>query len=105
LPATPAVLVTAHGISDTARNRLLDAGKQIIDTTCPLVRRAHLAAQQLQAAGFHVLVIGKQEHVEVLGIVEDLTSYDVIGSAAAVRCYPYPRLGIVCQTTASPDLA
>src|SRR4051812_3187705 len=38
---TPTVLVTAHGISDTERSRLEAAGKTLVDTTCPLVTRAH----------------------------------------------------------------
>ena len=80
-PETPAVLVTAHGISDRERNRLEAAGKRLLDTTCPLVRRVHHAAQALQADGFHVLVIGRKGHVEVEGIVEDLGHYDVIESA------------------------
>src|SRR5690349_149204 len=46
-PDTPDVLITAHGISDRRRAALLAAGKRLIDTTCPLVRRVHLAAQQL----------------------------------------------------------
>ena len=37
LPATPLVMITAHGISDRERHRLEAAGKQLIDTTCPLV--------------------------------------------------------------------
>src|SRR5262245_45384636 len=39
VPDTPRVLVTAHGISDAERARLEGAGKRLIDTTCPLVRR------------------------------------------------------------------
>src|SRR4051812_10966235 len=54
---TPTVLVTAHGISDAARSRLEAAGKTLVDTTCPLVARAHRAAQALQAQGYHVVVI------------------------------------------------
>jgi 4-hydroxy-3-methylbut-2-enyl diphosphate reductase len=99
LPMTDAVLITAHGISDRERARLADAGKKIIDTTCPLVTRAHQAAQKLQADGRHVLVIGKRGHVEVQGIVEDLASFDVIQSVEEVRNYPHAKLGIVCQTT------
>src|SRR5438874_7910967 len=38
LPETPAVLITAHGISDRERERLESAGKRLVDTTCPLVR-------------------------------------------------------------------
>src|SRR5689334_9440303 len=51
LPATPAVLVTAHGVSDTERARLESAGKRIVDTTCPLVARVHRAARALEAQG------------------------------------------------------
>src|SRR6516162_353736 len=36
-PSTPAVLITAHGISDRERRRLEADGKRLIDTTCPLV--------------------------------------------------------------------
>ena len=101
---TPLVLITAHGISDAERRRLAGANKQLIDTTCPLVRRAHDAAQELQAEGRHVLVIGKAGHVEVEGIVDDLNSYDVVGEASEVDRYESLRLGIVCQTTMPPDL-
>jgi 4-hydroxy-3-methylbut-2-enyl diphosphate reductase len=100
LPGTPNVLITAHGISDKERERLESAGKRLIDTTCPLVIRVHLAARALQEQGYHVLVIGRKGHVEVAGIVQDLDHYDVIESETDVVAYPYRRLGIVCQTTA-----
>lgn len=99
LPVTDTVLITAHGVSEKERRRLLDAGKTLIDTTCPLVERAHDAAQSLQDAGCHVLVIGKPGHVEVRGIVEDLASFDIIEDLDDVRRFPHARLGIVCQTT------
>ena len=99
LPVTDAVLITAHGISDKERSRLEHAGKELIDTTCPLVTRAHQAAQRLQADGFHVIVIGKRGHVEVQGIVEDLRSFDVIQSPDEARAYGHAKIGIMCQTT------
>lgn len=99
LPVTEVVLITAHGISDKERGRLQQAGKDIIDTTCPLVTRAHQAAQKLQAEGCHVIVIGKRGHVEVQGIVEDLKSFDVIQSPDEARTYPGGKIGILCQTT------
>jgi 4-hydroxy-3-methylbut-2-enyl diphosphate reductase len=105
LPETPAVLVTAHGVSDRERSRLAAAGKEVIDTTCPLVRRAHAAAVKLRDAGYHVLVIGRPGHVEVRGIVEDLPSHAVVPDAAAVRRYPFAKLGVMCQTTTPPRLA
>ncbi len=103
-PTTPLVLITAHGVSDAERQRLAVANKELIDTTCPLVRRVHDAAQELQAEGRHVLLIGKAGHVEVRGIVDDLDNYDVIGEAGDVTCYESRRLGVVCQTTMPPDV-
>jgi 4-hydroxy-3-methylbut-2-enyl diphosphate reductase len=94
---TPRVLITAHGISNVERARL--AQFELIDTTCPLVRRAHDAAMELQAEGRHVLLIGKIGHVEVTGIVEDLESYDIVAEEKDVRCYAKPKVGIISQTT------
>ncbi|MEX2561194.1 MAG: 4-hydroxy-3-methylbut-2-enyl diphosphate reductase, partial [Pirellulales bacterium] len=105
VPATRSVLITAHGISDSRRLRLLESGSQLIDTTCPLVRRVHEAAGQLQREGFHVLVLGKPGHVEVQGVVEDLDSCDVVGAPEQVRAFGHSRLGIVCQTTMPVHLA
>jgi 4-hydroxy-3-methylbut-2-enyl diphosphate reductase len=99
LPVTGTVLITAHGVSQAERRRLEQAGKSLVDTTCPLVTRAHDAARKLQRAGYHVLVIGKPGHVEVQGIIGDLESYDVIQTPADVRTYAQRRLGIMCQTT------
>lgn len=105
LDERPNVLITAHGVSDVERTRLQAAGKTLIDSTCPLVRRAHSAAQRLAAEGRHVLVLGRPGHVEVQGIVEDLASFDVVPGAADVRRYASERLGVVCQTTLPPRQA
>jgi 4-hydroxy-3-methylbut-2-enyl diphosphate reductase len=99
LPITDTVLITAHGVSQAERRRLEKAGKRLVDTTCPLVSRAHAAARTLRQAGYHVLVIGKPGHVEVQGVIEDLDSFDVIETPEDVRTYGKPRLGIMCQTT------
>ena len=96
---TRRVLITAHGVSDKERMRLKSHGKELIDTTCPLVRRAHDAAMKLAAEGRHILLIGKPGHVEVQGIVEDLENYDVVPTVEAVKNYSSSRIGIVCQTT------
>jgi 4-hydroxy-3-methylbut-2-enyl diphosphate reductase len=99
VPDTEAVLITAHGVSDRERERLRGAGKRLIDTTCPLVHKAHEAAQLLQADGRRVVVLGKPEHVEVRGIVEDLDDPVVVRAEQDVATWPDLRLGVVCQTT------
>ena len=105
VPATPVVLITAHGVSDRHRERLAAGGKTVVDTTCPLVKQLHQSARSLEEAGYHVLVVGLRRHVEVQGIVEDLCHFDVIETAEEVRTYPSKRLGVVCQTTTAVDHA
>jgi len=105
LPATARVMITAHGISDRERGRLESAGLRLIDTTCPLVRRVHRAAQALEADNRLVILIGRPGHVEVRGITEDLERCEVIDSAQAARDFGARRLGIISQSTTSPRLA
>jgi 4-hydroxy-3-methylbut-2-enyl diphosphate reductase len=102
--ATPDVLITAHGVSDAERRRLQARGHALIDTTCPLVRRAHRAAQALDAQGYFVVVIGKPDHVEVRGLTGDLAAFAVVDRVEAAGAYPARRIGIVCQTTTPPPL-
>ena len=104
-PETDTVLVTAHGVSQKESSRLQAAGLNVIDTTCPLVRKAHDAAQQLADKDCHVILIGRQGHVEVQGIIEDLSSYDVVTTVADVVSWDHLRLGVICQTTTPPRLA
>jgi 4-hydroxy-3-methylbut-2-en-1-yl diphosphate reductase len=103
LPMTDTVLITAHGISHKERQRLAAAGKRLVDTTCPLVERVHKAALTLQEEGYHVLVIGKRGHVEVQGVIGDLGSFHVVQGPEEAQTYPFSRLGIVCQTTATAE--
>lgn len=99
VPGTGTVLITAHGVSNRERAKLRQAGKRLLDTTCPLVHKAHEAAQLLEADGRRVIVIGRPDHVEVRGIVEDLHDPVVVKTEADVVSLPESRLGVVCQTT------
>lgn len=107
MPARPQVLVTAHGISERRRRNLLEAGKELIDTTCPLVTRVHKVAQTLVEGNYFIVVIGKPEHVEVLGITEDLPvgRWCVIQHEAEIRPIGEKRIGIIAQTTMPLELA
>jgi len=94
------VVITAHGLSDTALARIRERVPRVLDATCPLVRRAHRALRELVADGFHPVVIGKREHVEVRGLTDDFVEFDVVLSEEDVRMLPPRwRYGIVAQTT------
>lgn len=102
--ATPDVMITAHGASDTAINALRERGLNVIEATCPLVHAAHRALSQLVAEGFHPVIIGKRDHVEVRGMTEDLAEFDVVlDEADVVKLAGHSRIGVVAQTTQPID--
>jgi 4-hydroxy-3-methylbut-2-en-1-yl diphosphate reductase len=96
----PAVMVTAHGASGTRIAAARGSGLRVLDATCPLVRAAHRAVAGLVAEGFHPVIVGKHDHVEVLGLTEDLAEFDVVLDDDDVRrLEPRPRFGVAAQTT------
>lgn len=105
VPDTTAVLVTAHGISERERDALAAAGKQVVDTTCPLVQKAHDAARSLAAERRQLVVLGQRGHVEVRGVVGDHPAALVVQDDGDVRDFGAARLGVMCQTTLPPDRA
>jgi 4-hydroxy-3-methylbut-2-enyl diphosphate reductase len=101
---TKAVMVTAHGASERALGRMRALGLNVLEATCPLVRVAHDAVKRLVREGFHPVIIGQREHVEVRGLTEDLREFDVVLSEADVEGLPgRPRYGIAAQTTQPID--
>ena len=97
---TATVMVTAHGASERAKDRTRALGLNVLEATCPLVHLAHRAVARLVAAGFHPVIIGKRDHVEVRGLTEDLKSFDIVLSEADVAALqPRERFGIAAQTT------
>jgi len=97
---TPTVMITAHGTSQYALNLLRERNLNVIEATCPLVHVAHRAVARLVQSGFHPVIIGKRDHVEVRGLTEDLVEFDVVLSEAEVDALKErPRFGIAAQTT------
>jgi 4-hydroxy-3-methylbut-2-en-1-yl diphosphate reductase len=98
--ATQAVMVTAHGASERSLNQARDRGLNVLEATCPLVRVAHRSLEKLVKEGFHPVVIGKRDHVEVRGMTEDLDGFDVVLNEADVgKVQERPRFGVIAQTT------
>ena len=97
---TSDVLITAHGASDRAIEKLRARGLSVSEATCPLVHHAHQALRRLVADHCHPVIIGKRGHVEVRGLTEDLAEYDVVLCEDDVQALPEkPRYGVVAQTT------
>jgi 4-hydroxy-3-methylbut-2-en-1-yl diphosphate reductase len=102
--STASVMITAHGASNSIRETLRQRGLHVLEATCPLVHYAHQALQRLVREGYHPLVIGKPDHVEVRALTGDLKSFDVVLEEGDVaRIQVRSRFGVVAQTTQPLD--
>jgi len=94
------LMVTAHGVSARRLEDVRRSGFNVTEATCPLVHVAHRAVTKLIGEGFHPVIIGKRDHVEVRGMTEDLERFDVVLSEADVaQLDARERFGVVAQTT------
>lgn len=97
---TEAVMITAHGASDPTKQELEAKGFTVFDATCPLVIRLHKLARFLQREGYFPVVIGQSDHVEVRGVIGNLTDSAVVADETEVeRLRGHRRIGVVTQTT------
>jgi len=94
--------ITTHGTSPAILSEIRARHIHIIDTTCPIVRKAQNTAKELAEAGFDVIIFGEAEHSEVKGLLGwtgdkgiatlNMKQIDMSGKSPS-------RLGIISQTT------
>ena len=97
---TSTVMVTAHGTSERSLARTRALGLTVVEATCPLVRVAHRAVADLAREGYHVVIVGQRDHVEVRGLTGDLDRFDVVlEDDDVLTLAEHPRFGVASQTT------
>ncbi|MEM7235844.1 MAG: 4-hydroxy-3-methylbut-2-enyl diphosphate reductase [Planctomycetota bacterium] len=98
------VMITAHGAPESVHEHARNLGYNVIDASCPLVLRVHKAIARYVREGYHPVVIGQAQHVEVRGIVGDLKDYTVILDESEIeKLDGHAKIGIVSQTTQQID--
>jgi len=94
--------ITTHGASPKVLSEIKARGLRVIDTTCPIVRKAQKAASELAGAGFDVVIFGDAEHSEVKGLLGwagDKGVAALNARQARKMAKSSSRLGIISQTT------
>jgi len=65
----PTVAITAHGAGQEVYAEIEKRGLKLVDTTCPIVKRAQEAARRLAEEDYTVLIYGEEAHPEVRGML------------------------------------
>ncbi len=99
------VAISAHGLSPEQEAELRAQHIDLINTTCPFVHRAQLAAGRLAEAGFFVVIYGEADHPEVKGILAWAGGKGIatMDAPLVTSLDPLPHhLGVLSQTTQIP---
>ena len=95
------LIIRTHGVGPALLDAAREKGLNIVDATCPFVRRAQVLARDLAAEGYRVVVVGDRAHPEVQGIVDWTGGRAlVVENPEAAAILPREgRIGVVAQTT------
>ena len=105
------VIIRSHGVTRAVQESLEARGVQIVDATCPFVKRIHGIVSKAEAEGRLPVIIGTRSHPEVEGIagwcadcrifenVEELEEW--VNSGKIAPDFP---ISMVCQTTSTESL-
>jgi len=97
------VIIRSHGVGPEVKDDAVRRGLKIVDTTCPFVTKAQQYASKLIEENYKVVMIGDQNHPEVIGVVAHTGNKAiVINTIAEAEALKFiPRMGVVFQTTHS----
>ena len=101
------VIFSAHGVPKKIPEDAKEYNMTYVDATCPLVSKVHREAENLHKAGYHLILIGHQNHPEVVGTMGQLPigSIDLIQNEDDAKKYntKNEKISYVTQTTLSVD--
>jgi 4-hydroxy-3-methylbut-2-en-1-yl diphosphate reductase len=97
------IIIRSHGVAAEELNAAITRNLNVVDATCPFVKKAQEHVASLSHAGYDVVVVGDADHPEVQGIVSYATGpVYVVGSGEEAERLPrMSKVGVVAQTTQS----
>ncbi len=102
------IIIRAHGIPNYQEKDLEDSDVNVIDMTCPIVKKLQFAVKYLSDNEYFVVIVGNSKHPEVIGAKSYGRKDDVIvikdKNELKVESITSKKIGIVAQTTIPKEL-
>ena len=100
---TGTLVIRSHGVTKQLLEQLAASGMEILDATCPFVKKIHRIVEEQSRQGRRIVVIGNREHPEVQGILgwchREAIVVETEEMAENIGIKTYEKLCIVAQTT------
>ncbi len=98
-----ALIIRTHGIPLYLSKEISAMGCEIIDATCPFVKKAQYYAKLLREEKYQVVILGEKNHPEVKGLMSYANDDVIVVDGKTPLPKLKDRVGIVVQTTQSPE--
>jgi 4-hydroxy-3-methylbut-2-enyl diphosphate reductase len=107
VPVGSRIIYSAHGVSPAVREEAKTRNLIEIDATCGLVTKVHSAVKRYAQKGYHIILIGHKNHVEIIGTAGEAPEVTtIVESEDDVQHLVFPsdqKLFYTTQTTLSLD--
>ncbi|WP_449240765.1 bifunctional 4-hydroxy-3-methylbut-2-enyl diphosphate reductase/30S ribosomal protein S1 [Desulfoscipio gibsoniae] len=99
------VIIRSHGVVPEVLRRAEQKGLDLVDATCPFVRKVQQTVHDLVQQAIPVVVVGDPRHPEVQGIVGWSGGRAIVVADAeqAKKLGKFTQVGVVAQTTQRQD--
>ena len=107
--STRPVIFSAHGVPKSVPEEAQQKKLSFVDATCPLVSKVHRESEQLFKKGYDIILIGHNNHPEVIGTMGQLPKgsiklVETIDDASSLDIKQFLKpLAYITQTTLSVD--
>ena len=102
------LVIRAHGVSPSLLEKIRETKADIIDATCPNVKKIHDLVEDYSSRGYSIIIIGDPKHPEVIGTMgycRDVCVLDSLQTAEKTVFDTEKRYLLVCQTTFSEKIS
>ncbi|MDA8307700.1 MAG: 4-hydroxy-3-methylbut-2-enyl diphosphate reductase [Deltaproteobacteria bacterium] len=101
------VVIRAHGIPPSSRQKLHEQGANLLDATCKRVAKVHAAIKIHARRGYHTIIVGDADHAEVIGLLGYTENRGaVINRPEQIDDFPahWEKVLLVAQTTQNEEV-
>lgn len=97
------IVIRSHGVERRIYDMIKDNGLELVDATCPFVKKIHKIVDKDSAEGKQIVIVGNRQHPEVMGIVGWCNSNPIVlesvEDAMEFSASKEREISLVSQTT------
>ena len=68
IPSESKLIIRSHGVAEKVYTESKAKNMEIVDTTCPFVKKIHDIVKDFSDRGYKIIIVGNANHPEIIGI-------------------------------------